>query len=415
MSPKQTLIRFIRRFPAAKRLIKNIYEVLGDLISDRISWPDDIELISGSKSEHLFGYYDKSPWNALGDIIYMGVQGADKFAASSKPADIILHSNNGEKRVVAQTSAWNVQQGSMLQWHAGSSEHILFNDFRNGEYCSVRKSVIDNKEQIFSAPVYSVSRDGKVALTLDFARLNTLRPGYGYSNSVDFSATVPCPDEPCIWQIDLTTNRIQPLYTYTELMALRSSPTMKDAFHKVNHIMISPSGNAFIFLHRWIQKGKKFDRLLWAPIDGSRSPRILLDEGMVSHSNWRDDNTIITYANALGLGPRYCLIDVISGAIEDLSDFFPSVDGHPSYSPDKRFVITDSYPDFKRKQSIFLLDMYGKKKIQLASIYASGKYRNNTRCDLHPRWSPNGDQICFDASKDGLRQVYAMGFDKRKV
>lgn len=68
----------------------------------------------------------------------------------------------------------------MAQWL--SNHEILYNDFRNGKYCSVILNITDKTERIIQMPVYAMSQDKKTALSLDFSRLHRLRPGYGYSN-----------------------------------------------------------------------------------------------------------------------------------------------------------------------------------------------------------------------------------------
>lgn len=416
MFAKTKLISALNKFPALKRFVKEAYQFGGNLISDRKSWPDHIQQVSSSDAEHLFGYYDKTPWDSKSErMLYLRVCGASLRAASDESADIILRETNGRERVLANTRAWNVQQGCMLQWFAGDDEKIIYNDYRNGAFCSVIRDLTNDKERILCAPVYSLSADGKTALTLDFSRLHSLRPGYGYCNKTDSTKEQMVPEGAALSTLDINSNTLRPLYTYQELIDLRPLATMVGAYHKVNHIMISPSGNGFMFLHRWISRGRKYDRMLWAPTDGSSEPQILLDEGMVSHSNWRNDNTIITFANALGKGPGYRLVDVNSGQVIDLSSFFPRVDGHPSYSPDRRWVVTDTYPNLRRKQSLYLIDMEQKRKYLLASVYAAYPYRNEKRCDLHPRWSPDGKYVCFDGSMSGVRQVYSIAASSERV
>ena len=70
-----------------------------------------------------------------------------------------------------------------VQWFGPDfSEKIIFNDFRNGKYCSVILNIKTKEEKVLDMPVYSVSNDGEFALTLDFSRLHRLRKGMGYSN-----------------------------------------------------------------------------------------------------------------------------------------------------------------------------------------------------------------------------------------
>ena len=87
-----------------------------------------------------------------------------------------------------------------------------------------------------------------------------------------------------------------------------------------------------------------------------------------------------------------------------------SNDGHPSYSPDGKYVVTDSYPDRARMASINLMsgDESKKESKTIARVFAPFKYDNDTRCDLHPRWNHKGDQICFDGVFEGCRGLYKI-------
>lgn len=400
----------LRKQPKLKRFFKNAYQKVGDIISDRQSSPASIKCVSDSKYEHLFGYYDKSPWDRSGNnIIYLRVKNASNVTASDVPAEIILKNiMTGAETSITKTNSWNVQQGCMLQWLGPDFEtKILFNDFRRGKYCTIIFNINTKEERIIDAPVYSVNQDGKKALTLDFSRLHTLRPGYGYMNAHDNTKDEECPESPCIWTIDLVTNKVTPILTYKQLFDFEHKDNMNRAFHKVNHIMVNPSGTRFMFLHRWIKNGVKYDRLLTCQMDGKVMYN-LLDEDMVSHCNWKDDTTIIAFAHTHEFGNNYYVLHDKSGERQVMDRNLPDVDGHPSYSPDGKYIITDSYPDFKRKQRLYLYDVQAKSCKQIAEVYSSKPYINDTRCDLHPRWKRDSSEICFDGAQGKYRQVYTL-------
>jgi hypothetical protein len=410
MSILYSIATKLRKQPKLKRFLKNTYQIVGDIISDRQSSPASIQCVSDYKYEHLFGYYDKSPWNRSGDkIIYLRVKDASSVTASDVPAEIIINNiKTDEETSLTKTNSWNVQQGCMLQWLGPDFEtEILFNDFRRGKHCAIIFNVDTKEERIIDVPVYSVSLDGKSALTLDFARLHTLRPGYGYMNAHDRTQDDKCPESPCIWVIDLVSNKVVPIITYKQLFDFEHKESMKQAFHKVNHIMINPSGTRFMFLHRWIKNGVKFDRLLTCRMDG-KDIYNLLDEDMVSHCNWKDDTTIIAFAHTHEFGNHYYILHDKSGEREVMDKYLPDVDGHPSYSPDGKYIITDSYPNFKRKQRLYLYDVQAKSCKQIAEVYSSKPYINDTRCDLHPRWKRDSSEICFDGAQGKYRQVYTL-------
>jgi Tol biopolymer transport system component len=182
---------------------------------------------------------------------------------------------------------------------------------------------------------------------------------------------------------------------------------MMHAFHKVNYIMINPSANRFMFIHSWILNGVKYDRLLTADINGENL-YVLLDDNIVSHCNWKNDNTIIAWANTHEDGLHYYLLTDKSQEKHIFGDKVLNTDGHPSYSPNGKYMITDTYPSFNRKQSLFLCNLETEKISKIAKVYANIGYKNENRCDLHPRWKRDSTEICFDGALGKYRQVYSL-------
>ena len=92
-------------------------------------------------------------------------------------------------------------------------------------------------------------------------------------------------------------------------------------------------------------------------------------------------------------------------------------DEHPSFSPDRKLVVTDSYPDRARIQYIKVMDGDVRKtKVNVvAKVFAPFKYDNDTRCDLHPRWNHARNKICFDSVFEGHRGLYTVKLEENDM
>jgi hypothetical protein len=410
MSIEQKINYQLNKYPRIKRYIKRAYQLAMYAISPKIKSVGDIVCVSPTDGkEYFFGYYDKSPWNIDGR--YMLCMRADNTWTDSDPissADIILidTKNDNSVKKIATTHTWNVQQGCMAQWLGPNfNERIIYNDLRNGKYCSIILNVKSGEERVIGVPVYTVSQDGETALSLDFSRLHNLRKGYGYAAIPEKSAGEAIPNCTAIWKISLKTGDITPLFNYADFANFESRPDMKDAVHKVNHLMLSPSGKRFMVLHRWFKGQRKYTRLVTCNIDGTEMYN-LSDDDMVSHCFWKNDSEILAYENKFASGPGYYLMKDRTKEFVQLWKEM-TADGHPSYSPNGVDIVTDSYPNRARVASIYHLKEDGFKNV-IARVFAPFKYDNDTRCDLHPRWSRDGKFVCFDSVFEGHRGLYII-------
>lgn len=420
MSLEQKINYQLNKCPAVKKVIKRAYQMGMYAISPKIKSEGDIVRVSPDDKTHeyFFGYYDKSPWD-ITDRYMLCMKANDTWSDVSpreKANILIIDTKKAEDdperiKKVAETKAWNVQQSCMLQWLGPDfSSKILYNDYRNGQYCSVILTLETMEEKVIPAAVYSVSADGKFALTLDFSRLYELRPGYGYYNVPEKTKGVALPDSTAIWKVNLETGEVTDLLKYTDFANFQPRQEMKEAgaVHKVNHIMLSPNGKRFMVLYRWFNGQRKYTRLVTCNVDGT-DMYVLSDDDMVSHCFWKNNSAILAFENKKKTGPGYYLMkDKTDKYMHCWPQF--SNDGHPSYSPDGSLIVTDSYPDRARIASINVMDGNEKKKenTTIAKVFAPFKYDNDTRCDLHPRWNHAGDKICFDSVFEGHRGLYVV-------
>lgn len=410
--------KLLEQFPFIKRSFKRVYQLSMYAISkEKIKVDGEVIKVSPEDGyEYFYGYYDKSPWDKTDRyMICLRVKQAYKSVAPKEEAEIVIidTKNNNKVIKIARTSAWNVQQGCMAQWLGPDySERIIYNDFRSGKHCSVIFNVKLNKEEkILSLPIYDISKDGKFALSLDFSRLHRLRKGYGYSNIPDKTKDELCPNKTCIWKINIDTNEVEELFKYTDFAEFEPKETMVGAEHKVNHIMISPNGKRFMVLHRWFKNGRKNTRLVTVNCDGTDMYN-LSDDVFVSHCYWKNDEEILSFLRKKETGDHYYLM---KDKTEHYEMFWPELntDGHCSYSPDKKLIITDTYPNRKRLAYVFVCKENGEAK-RIASVFAPFRYDNDVRCDLHPRWSNNGDMVCIDSVHNGKRGLYVIQINEEE-
>ena len=415
--------QYLNCVPRLKKGIKRIYQLTMYSVSSKIKSEGNIVRVSPNDSkEYFFGYYDKSPWD-ISDryILCMRANNTWSEVSPKEKADILLIDTTKREtdpervKKIAETRAWNVQQSCMLQWLGPDySNRILYNDFRDGKYVSVILTLATKEEKVIPFPVYSVAADGSFALSLDFSRLYRLRPGYGYYNVPEATANEKLPDKPCIWRVDLNSGEVKAILKYTDFAKFEPRPEMEGAEHKVNHIMLSPSGKRFMVLYRWFQGQRKYTRLVTCNVDGTDMYN-LSDDDMVSHCFWKNDDFILAFGNKKKTGTGYYLMkDKTQKYIHCWPQF--SNDGHPSYSPNGKLIVTDSYPDRARIASINLMDGDERKKknTTIARVFAPFKYDNDTRCDLHPRWNHRGDTICFDSTFEGHRGLYTVNIGKNE-
>ncbi len=405
--------QMFEQFPVIKKSAKRVYQLASVATSnEKFKAEGNVVRVSPDDGyEYFYGYYDKSPWDATDRyMICIKVKQAYKSVAPKEPCVVgLIDTANGNKFYkIGTTHSWNVQQSCMAQWMGPDfKSRIIYNDFRDGKYCSVIYSLkTKNEEKVLPLPVYDVARDGSFALSLDFSRLHRMRPGYGYSNLPESTKGELCPDKPCIWKMDIETGKVTELFKYTDMVAFEPDESMVGAEHKVNHLMISPNGKRFMVLHRWFQKGRKHTRLVTVNVDKTEMYN-LSDDVFVSHCYWKNDEEILSFLRKKETGDHYYLM---KDKTQEYRMYWPELntDGHCSYSPDGKYIITDTYPNRKRAASVYLCTENDNRSRRIARVFAPFRYDNDCRCDLHPRWNRAGDKICIDSVHEGKRGLYVI-------
>lgn len=409
---ERAIASILSRAPFIKKVAKYLYSRLVFIINrgaDKKICDIDVSLFSDEVKETFFGYYDKSPSNSAGLVLYNSTENDTATLPTIKPIAIKVYSKK-ERKVLFEvtTSAYNWQQGARAHWL--SNDEFIFNDF-------------DKNKQSYCARVFSVSGKSEVAtytlpvqesfqkdyfLSINYERLMALRPDYGYRNKVLLTKEeLDDINGDGIWKVDFSTGMQELLISIDDVYKAFPNKEMKQAIHKFNHIMISPDGTKFIFMHRCILNGQRFDRLFVINSDGSNL-KLIADNKMVSHCFWRNENTIFGYLRGKDGRNSYWLIDVNSGQFTEFKNELLAVqgDGHPHVYGD--YFITDTYPDKARMQKLLLGNFKTGDVKVIGQFFHGFKYSGETRCDLHPRFSSDGKSVFFDSVYSGKRNLCEM-------
>ncbi|NJK94805.1 MAG: hypothetical protein HC905_07705 [Bacteroidales bacterium] len=220
-----------------------------------------IRQITKGPKFHWFGYYDKLQIDPTGRFvlaIQTGFKGRTPASGDVVKIGYIDTKMNNRWKEVGESRSWGWQQGCMLQWLPGSDREIIWNDCVNGQFVAHIVDIGSEKKRTIPSPIYALSPDGKTAITTNFARLQNMRPGYGYPGVPDVNKDIKAPDDDGLFRVDLQTGESMLLMSYAQAAGIPHNGEQLDNYwHWFNHLLINPSGNRFTFLHRWREGGQE--------------------------------------------------------------------------------------------------------------------------------------------------------------
>ena len=374
-----------------------------------------VRAITRGPKFHWFGYYDKLAFDPS-DRYVLGME-VDFEHRSPKPDDAIrlgmVDLRDSDRWIeLGKSQAWNWQQGCMLQWLPRSKSDVIYNDREGERYVSIILNVKTGRKRKLPAPIYAVSPDARWAIAPDFRRLADTRPGYGYNGIPDPNQEVLAPEDTGIWRMDLRTGEHKLILSFAEVVRIPSPPPNPQwgstgAKHWFNHLLVSPDGSRFIFLHRWTGGAagtRRITRMFTANPDG-KELHLVDGYGGISHFIWRDPRHILSWANRPSHGGKFYLFEDRTDKVEVVGPDLMISDGHCTYLPGKRWIVCDTYPDKQRHQNPYLYDTRTNTRHPLGHFRSPPEYTGEWRCDTHPRLSRDGRKVVIDSPHGGGRQL----------
>jgi hypothetical protein len=397
---------------------------------------------------HFFGYYNKSNWDPSGryllahEVPWRDAQLTPELVAKVGYFDL---KDGGDFRAVGETRSWNWQMGSQLQWLGGCGGRKIIYNVRTADrttrypcFGAEIRDIDTGASRVLPMPVYVVAPNGEWALTVDYRRLYVTHETIGYPGDTVPPRPCLCPGDDGIWQMDVRTGETRLAVSYARLAAFHPRGSMEKAIHWVSHIEVNPSSSRVLFLHRWTERVKDetcfLHRLITMAPDGSDLrllecsdhplPQLAADfdpaavgtfdyeksEWQISHPLWRQDGEIIVWGPHAGRIGYHLYHDREGGEVRVIGDGVLTENGHMTFSPvNPRWLLSDTYPDSTTNERIlFLFDMDTGQRHDLGSFYADPKLSKENRCDLHPRWRPDGLQVSMDSMHEQDREMYVV-------
>lgn len=363
------------------------------------------------KNKHVFcGYFDISPdcpTNA--NLILVHVLDKNAIPGKSKAAIALADVRENKVMPLAYTSAWSWQMGARARW-GKEKNTIYFNDYIDGTYVC-RKFDIEKKKDIKQIPfaLYDISCNEKYGVTINFDRLQRLRPGYGYSNKPDNTVGKINPEDEGLFLVDIEDGTAELLVSFEELD--KKLPVKGKGETYINHISFSPDGNKVMFFYIWVTAEAMWKATLWIVDIQTKICHCLESNDQVSHYDWKDNNTLLI--TGFENQPRkafYRYYDVVSGkrCLLDSADL--EEDGHPSFSRVPNKFYSDTYPDAHCKQEVFQFE--DGCKTELAMVFHDPRMSGEKRCDLHPHYYKNKEALAIDTTfMGGVRSVLILDLE----
>lgn len=368
---------------------------------------------------------------------------------------------------IGYSDSWNWQQGAMLQWlpTANGDECVIYNSSKDNHLISRIVNIDTGLVKDIDWPIYGITPDGKHSIALEMHRSYWCR-AYHYASVANKEYDGSVYESDGIFEIDLLNNTRKRIIPIQDIIAIDSKDNFSECKHWLEHIMINPAGTKFCFLHRYSPVDNVYSyqtRLFIADIDGSNL-RIVpgWQDYQWSHFGWKDNDDFVIYTVKKGRWQNvkgfrelfhsrpFSLYEVVKKFIVGISTRLPyeiersilktrrlyqvynldkcnnavlidtiesglfDIDGHPSFTEDGRYMITDSYPDKKGYQRLIVYDTITHKGLIIARLYAYYK-GNPASCDLHPKLSKNNNYLAVDSAYDERHHLLLFKLDWEKI
>ena len=380
---------------------------------------DKIKIITPCDEYHyFFAYYDMRATGEMG-INQRHLVHRVSFMDRLQRADDVCeigYLEDGKFYKIAQTTAWNFQQGAMLQYHPFKENTVYYNECAFGKFRTVTHNFVSGEKSYTDRATACVSPDGRLGLSINFGRIFAFRPGYGYAGFVDEYENVNAPEEDGIFLTDMISGESKLIIRYSDLS--EKCGFMADDKILINHISFSPSSDRFIArVRNFPKEGREWwTTTIIGKLDGSF--RILFKRSYFSHYRWISDNRLVAHCSVGEDSTNRNLYFVCADdssyqeCFSDEHNTFYRNDIHCTLSPDGKYVIGDGYPDKEGYRNLCAHNLKTGNNGVFLRVRTNKPSVDDIRCDLHARYVFGGKTMSFDTLHNGKREIATFPLDE---
>ena len=371
----------------------------------------NIKKLSMPPKHHFFGYYGINPWDRT--TRYHLALETDFHTHRPVPEDIatvgLVDRDTHQFMPYAKTTAFNLQQGSMLHWiDATAAAEFTFNDWENNVLVSRALNPVTGAVRTIKGAIAAVSPTAPLAIGLNYGRMAHCRAVVGYAAHSKSNDIETQPEEDGLYQLNLQDGSSKLVLSIADVIRASGDARLVGQRTWFNHVLFNTDGTRLLFFCRVRQETGFYTSLWTVNPDGSDLEMQIPFGYRVSHFDWRTPTRILVSSDIVD---EMGFVEFTDGA----RDFTPigrgvlPQDGHASFSPDRQWLLCDTYPQGpERLAQLMVYNIVENRKVVLGEFHHEEQFTGDIRCDLHPRWAPDGKTITFDSVHEGSRQIYLV-------
>lgn len=396
----------IKRLPYLHYFLKYFYQYINYFLygkKNHISLNSLCEIKSSSRDSFV-GYYDHTPWSDDMKHFFYHTKKNKKLHLN---LSLNFPDSSKSSVTISKMKKFNLQQGVRPIWL--NKKEIIFNNIVDKKLLASIYNLDNQSIKNCEYPVQEISNTKNIYFSIDYSHLEFLNPDYGYNiNKTNIKKVVI----DGIFGFDYKKEKIL-FKLYKEKIHSLSFNKNKIKLNdcEINHICSSPNENKFIFIYR-SKKNKGFSELFIYDYE-KNNLTLLFSGSVVSHYCWIDKNYIFIYMGKGADDQGFYKLNHVTGTLRLINkELNTNGDGHPSISPNGEWIVYDSYPDKKRISYLNLYNIKNNSIVKIGEFFSPMNHYGYNRCDLHPRWSPDGKYISIDSVHESVRKTYLIDVSK---